>query len=176
MDRIDPTETEPSRFEPSMDRIKRIAEAPYANLRLSGWWIRKTFFTRPRSNTDLLRVPLAKPELRELFGHNYFEPGWETSYQFRNEIFNVRRVEYDAEEHPPLDWWQVHIRGYPLPPEQGEAAHQLELTAHYEPEPVEHPDAHISKEYIDSTRGMEAMRQILDDNDVEYDYVEYRVD
>lgn len=175
MDRIDPADTETSRFRPSLDRIKRIADAPLSNLRLSGWWIRKTFFTRPRSATDFVRVSRSKPELRELFGRNYFEPGWETSYQFRNEILNYRRVEYDGRDRPPIDWWQVHIRGYPIPPGAGKDATEIELTAHYEPEPVEHPDAHVGKGYIDLHRGMEVMRDILDDNDVDYEYVEQRV-
>lgn len=171
MQRTDPTDSESSRFEFDIERLKGIADAPFNFLRFSLWWIRKTFFTRPRSKTDSLVVSRSKPEIKELFGRHYFEPGWETSYQYRNEILNYRRVEYDADREPPLEWWQVHIRGYAHPPGSGRTSSKVELTAHYEPEPVEHPDAHVSKNHIVLDRGMEAMRAVLDENDVEYELV-----
>lgn len=116
-------------------------------------------------------VPHSKPELRELFGRNYFEPGWETSYQYRNELLNYRRVEYDDEQFPAIDWWQVHIRGYPHDSDGNDASSQVELTAHYEPEPVEYPDAHVSTDYIDLDRGMESMQEVLDARDIDYEFV-----
>lgn len=166
------TDAETASFELSLDRLRGLLDAPLANLRLSGWWIRKTFFTRPRSKTDWILVELSKPEIRELFGRSYFEPGWETSFHFRREIINYRRVEYDAGRHSGIDWWQVHIRGYPHHPGAGEAATEIELTAHYEPEPIEHPDAHIRLERIDIDRGMESMMAILDEGGIDYEYVE----
>ena len=83
------------------------------------------------------------------------------SYNYRNEILNVRRIERSA--HPSgFEWWQVHIRGY---------AHVdgIELTAHFEPEPRRHPRAHITLFGLDIDRGMEALLEFLDRHGIEYD-------
>ena len=166
-----PADPEGARFDIDVERLRRITEMPLANLRFSLWWIRKTFFSRPRSRGDYLVVPLSKTELKELFGRNFFEPGWETFYQYRNEILNVRRVEYDDEHAPPIEWWQVHIRGYRHEPTRAEDPGEVQLTSHFEPEPVEYPDAHVGKDYIDLDRGMDVLRGLLDDHDVDYEYV-----
>lgn len=146
------------------DRLRHIHEAPLKNLRRSFWWIRKTFFTKPRSRTPAFLVDLTKPELVEFFGRRHFDPGWELSYNYHGEVLNVRRVEY--RDHERFSWWQVHIRGYHH--ESG----GLELTAHYETAPSEHPDAHIDLYGLDVEKGMSIIEGILDEGGIDYEVIQ----
>jgi hypothetical protein len=143
-----------------LDRLRHVHRAPLRNLRHSLWWVRKTFFTKPRSVTPAYLVDMTKPEVVGLFGRSHFEPGWELSYNYLGEILNLRRVEYVEEGR--YDWWQVHVRGY---------VHEtggIELTAHFETEPSEHPDAHVRLHGLDVDRGMSTVRDILDGAAVAY--------
>lgn len=146
------------------DRFLHIHEAPLKNLRRSLWWIRKTFFTKSPTETPAFFVEMTKPEVVEFFGRRHFDPGWEMSYNYHGEVLNVRRVEYV--DHERYNWWQVHIRGF----HHGDDG--IELTAHYETEPSEHPDAHIKLTGLDVERGMESIRSIMDDDGIEYEYLE----
>lgn len=177
MHRVDPRSRE-QEFRPSIARIRELPTAPIGNLRRTYWWLRKTFFTRPRSRSDSVVVRLSPKTIKSRLGKRYFEPGWEFSYQYRDEILNMRRVEYDdalsnytSEVPSHLDWWQVHIRGYPYPSDSSSPKH-LELTAHFEPEPTEYPDEHVSKRYIDLDRGMETLLEILDNTNTNYRFKE----
>lgn len=143
------------------DRLQHIHEAPLRNLRRSLWWVRKTFFTRPRSRTPAFLVDMTKPEIVQLFGTRHFDPGWEMSYNYHGEVLNLRRVVYV--DHDRFNWWQVHIRGY------HHDGPGIELTAHYETEPAEHPDAHIGLFGLDIERGMDTVEEILRDGDIEYE-------
>jgi hypothetical protein len=66
-------------------------------------------------------------------------------------------------QFPDLPWWQVHIRGYRHDDPSG-----LELTAHFEAEPAEHPEEHLEHLGIDVARGNAVLRRILDEAGVEY--------
>lgn len=146
------------------DRLRHIHETPLKNLRRSFWWIRKTFFTKPRTDTPAYLVGLTKPEIVRFFGCHHFEPGWEMSYNYHGEVLNLRRVEYV--DHERYEWWQVHVRGFL----RGEGG--IELTAHFETEPAEHPDAHIRRYGLDVGKGMATIREIMDDGRITYEYVE----
>lgn len=147
-----------------IDNLRHLVDVPLLNLRRSIWWIRKTFFTRPRSNAPSIVVPLSDAETTHMLGRHYFEPGWEMSYHYRGEILNLRRVEYV--DHPSgFEWWQVHIRGYYHPD-------GIELAAHFETEPSEHPGAHIDLFGLDVDRGMETLMDLLDTEEIEYDSVD----
>lgn len=153
-------------FEPAFsvwDRLRHIHDAPLRNLRKSFWWIRKTFFTKQPTETPALRVDMTKPELVQFFGGRHFDPGWELSYNYHGEVLNLRRVEYV--NHDRYNWWQVHIRGY------HSADEGIELSAHFETEPAEHPDAHIRLYGLDVERGMTTVQQIMDDGGIEYEYL-----
>jgi hypothetical protein len=131
----------------------------------SYWWIRKTFFTTKKTDNPYLVVEMTRQEAQEFFGRRNFEPGWELSYSFRGEILNLRRVEWaHVPEFPDMPWWQVHIRGYRHDDPPG-----LELSAHFEAEPAEHPGEHIEGVGIDVPRGNGVMRRILDEAGVEYE-------
>ncbi|MFW5917994.1 MAG: hypothetical protein ACOCR0_00780 [Haloferacaceae archaeon] len=141
------------------DRLRHIHEAPLRNLRHSYWWVRKTFFTQPQSPTPAYLVDRTKPEIVRLFGRRYFEPGWELSYNYHGEVLNLRRVEHV--DDGTYEWWQVHIRGFLH--DEG-----IELTAHYETEPAEHPDAHVRLEGLDIGKGMDVVETILEEEEIEY--------
>lgn len=144
-----------------IDRLRHVHEAPLRNLRHSLWWIRKTFFTKQRVETPAFLVELTKPEVERLFGRHHFEPGWELSYNYLGEVLNLRRVVYVDDR--PYEWWQVHIRGYHH--DDG----GIELTAHFETEPSEHPDAHVEMYGLDVDRGMGEIQPILDEEGVDYE-------
>lgn len=147
-----------------VDRLKHVHEAPLRNLRLSVWWLRKTFFTRERSAGPAYLVDLEKSEVVALFGKHFFEPSWELSYNYMGEVLNVRRVEY--REETEYEWWQVHIRGYP------HADGGIELEAHYETEPTEHPDAHVDLTGLEVEYGMDTVGRILESEGVEYEILD----
>jgi hypothetical protein len=100
--------------------------------------------------------------MTRLLGRHNFEPGWELSYHYRGEILNLRRVEY-VDHSSGLEWWQVHLRGYDHPD-------GLELAAHFETEPSEHPDAHAEMFGLDVDRGMATLTELLDEHGIEYDH------
>jgi len=114
-------------------------------------------------------VPLSEAEIIELLGREYFEPGWELSYSYRNETINLRRVEFrdDHPDHPEFHWWQVHVRGYRHGPA---GASSFELAAHFELEPTEYPRSHVEHVGLEIRRGAVAIRDILEAHDVDYEY------
>ena len=70
---------------------------------------------------------------------------------------------------PDLNWWQIHIRGYDFP-DESPGASTIELTSHFEPEPTEHPDAHIRLSRIDQERGMRMLTSFLEEREIDYEY------
>ena len=145
-------------------RIKALPDVAEQLMR-AYWWVRKTFFKHEKTDNPYLVVEMTKREAQEFFGNRYFEPGWEMSYSFRGEILNLRRVEWaHVPAYPDLSWWQVHIRGYRHDDPPG-----LELTAHFEAEPAEHPKEHVDHVGIDVPRGNGVLRRILDEGGVDYE-------
>ena len=143
-----------------LEALPRVAEQLFR----AYWWIRKTFFTQEKTENPYLVVEMTRAEAQAFFGRRHFEPGWELSYSFRGEILNLRRVEWaHVPEFPDVQWWQVHIRGYRHTDPPG-----LELTAHFEAEPAEHPSEHIQHVGIDVPRGNGVLRRLLDEGGVDY--------
>lgn len=147
------------------ERLSNLSDMPLRGLRSSLWWVRKTFFVKPRSDCPSLVANCSEEKANRYLGRNYFEPGWELSYYYRGEALNLRRVEYIPDHPMEYSWWQVHIRGYPHPD-------GFELTAHFETDPSEHPNAHIEQVGLEEERGMEELRSILDAEGVEYESLE----
>ena len=131
------------RLSTDLKRIRHLPEGPLKAVRLSLWWLRKTFFTKPKPDNPAVFVRLTNQELVELLGREYFEPGWELSYSYRNETLNLRRVEYVAAHPLGYEWWQVHLRGYLHEAGSRFEEDTFELAAHFEVEPTEYPSAHI---------------------------------
>jgi hypothetical protein len=142
-------------------RLRHLTETPLRALKWSFWWLRKTFFSKPKPENPAIVVDMSEDEAEAFLGEHFFEPGWEMSYHYHNEVVNVRRVQYVGDHASGLQWWQTHIRGYDHP--EG-----LELTAHFEPEPAEHPDAHLDAELIDVPRGNATLAGILEAAEVEF--------
>lgn len=146
----------------SVDRVQSLRSAPVKGLHWSLRWLRKTWFTRPRPLKPSIVVSLSADGVRQLLARSGFAPGWPWSYNYRDEILNLRRVERLA--HPSgLEWWQVHVRGYDHPT-------GVELTAHFEPEPRRHPRAHLGRFGLDIGCGMETLLELLDSHRIDYDW------
>jgi hypothetical protein len=151
-------------FSVDRERIRHLPEGPLKLGRLALWWLRKTFFSKPKPPNPAVFVELTEQELVELLGPVHFEPAWEFSYSYRNEALNLRRVEYVADHPLGYEWWQVHLRGYEHPD-------RFELAAHFEVEPTEYPSAHVGHVGLDVERGNEALMAVLDAAGVEYEYL-----
>lgn len=142
--------------------------------RLKAWYRRgrSHIFRAPRPRGRYVRVPLGVgPNLREVFGRRYYAPNWETSYYKRGEVLNLARVEYDPREVDGTEyrWWQTHVRGWLH-------SDSMWLSAHYELEPTEHPNAHILGVGHDPRVGRERIKQTLDDAGIEYGTAHYPTD
>ncbi|WP_254769183.1 hypothetical protein [Salinilacihabitans rarus] len=123
--------------------------------------VRGRFFTRPKPAEPAVLVPRSADEVERLLGERHFEPNWDLSFAYFGEVCNLRRVEYVADHPTGYEWWQVHVRGYHHP--EG-----IELTAHFETDPSESPDAHVDRVGIDVERGLAALERTLDAADVGY--------
>jgi hypothetical protein len=154
-----------------MDRIRHLPEGPLKMARLAIWWLRKTFFTRPKPANPAVYVEMTEPEIVALLGQAYFEPGWEFSYSYRNEVFNLRRVEYVPDHPLGYKWWQVHVRGYLHEGGGRFEEDTYELAAHFEVEPTEYPAAHIDNVGLEIERGTRAVIEILDEHEIPYQYL-----
>lgn len=125
---------------------------------------RGRFFTRPKPPEPALVVDRTTDEVERVLGEAHFAPNWDMSFAYFGEVVNLRRVEYVPDHSLPYHWWQVHVRGYHHP--KG-----LELTAHFETNPSEYPDAHVDRVGIDVPRGLETLRTVLDGADVGYEAI-----
>ncbi len=123
--------------------------------------VRGRFFTRPKPFEPSLVVSLTESEVERLLGGRHFAPNWELSFAYFGEVLNLRRVEYVADHPTGYEWWQVHVRGYHHPD-------GVELTAHFETDPSESPDAHVDRVGIDIDRGLETLRDVLEEEGVTY--------
>jgi len=114
---------------------------------------RKRFFTKPRPSGRYFLADATVSDVTRALGAQSFAPNWEYSYNYRGEDVNLARVVY--EEHRGVEWWQTHVRGWI-------ADDGVELSAHWEPEPTEHPTAHLDGDACTVTRGEAELRAVLD--------------
>ncbi|MFC6723542.1 hypothetical protein ACFQE1_03880 [Halobium palmae] len=159
-----------SEISTDVERLRHLPEGPLKMGKLALWWVRKTFFSKPKPNNPALFVRMTERELVRLFGQAYFEPGWEFSYSYRDEKLNLRRVEYVPDHPLGFEWWQVHIRGYLHEAGRRFDADTFELAVHFELEPTEYPSAHIDHVGLEIERGVSAVVDILDGEGIEYEY------
>ncbi|GAB7019792.1 hypothetical protein [Halostagnicola bangensis] len=144
-------------------RVSRanILDAVLRELRRIVLSVRGRFFSRPKPLEPSVLVPLSRSEAERLLGERHFAPNWDMSFSYFGEVLNLRRVEYVTDHPTGYEWWQVHVRGYHHP--EG-----LELTAHFETDPSETPDAHVDRVGIDIDRGLEELNAVLEEQDIEY--------
>lgn len=147
------------------ERLEHLPEGPLKMGKRILWWLRKTVFTKDKPANPAVFVDLDERAIVEILGQQYFEPGWEISYSYRNESLNLRRVQYVPDHPLGFEWWQVHVRGYEITP------NRFELAAHFELEPTEYPSLHVKHVGIDVDRGNEELMRIFDEEGVEYEYL-----
>lgn len=152
-----------SRIEIDPNRLVNLDDLPWKTIRRTLRWGKKTFVTDDRSDVQSLRIDATQAQIRELLGNCYFEPNWEFSTYYAGEVLNLRRVRYA--DHDRLAWWQVHVRGF-------QEGNSLELDPHWEPEPSQHPNAHLTEDYINIERGIKALERILDEENIEYEHLD----
>jgi len=136
-------------------------------------WDRLRFwYRRFRSSLFSVEEPTDRPavtvdatvdELTGALGAQSWAPNWEYSYD-KGETLNLARVEHAS--HPirvgtGVDWWQAHVRGWPRDD-------VVVLRAHYEPEPTEHPRAHLDGVGHSLEGGMQKLRDALDEAGIGY--------
>lgn len=170
-----------------MGRVTWHGDLPWYEIKAFYRWFRREFFSSPRARGLYLRVGppprrsgVTEEEfdpqeaqlhrLRKIFGWRSYAPNWETSYHKRGEDLNLARVKYsNVNEFDPV-WWQYHIRGYLR--EDG----SIDLKCHYEPEPTEHPKAHMDGVGYSNEKGMNQLRHELDLMNIGYEEVHNSVD
>ncbi|WP_255168575.1 hypothetical protein [Natrononativus amylolyticus] len=138
-----------------------VRDALLRELRRIGLSVRGRFFTRPKPPEPSVVVGLEAAAVERLLGEHHFAPNWDMSFAYFGEVCNLRRVEYVADHPLGYRWWQIHVRGYHHPD-------GLELTAHFETDPSESPDAHVDRIGIDIQRGLAELIDLLETNDVSY--------
>lgn len=144
-------------------RISRanILDAVLRELRRIVLSVRGRFFSRAKPLEPSVIVSLGEHEVQRVLGHRHFASNWDMSFAYFGEVLNLRRVEYVVDHPTGYEWWQIHVRGYHHP--EG-----LELTAHFETDPSETPDAHVDRIGIDIDRGLEELIAVLENADVSY--------
>lgn len=137
---------------------------PWTLIRLGLWVARKATSSKPEPDIGYFSVECTHAELRKALGKRYFESNWELSYFYRGEVENLRRVVHVDDELP---WRQVHLRSWNLPGEES----RIKVRAHMEPEPFEHPSAHLNGEKFSRNKGMTTVGLLLDRSGISYRYV-----
>lgn len=154
-------------IDPSVEQAQDVKDSFFKTVRFTLWQLRKVLFTRERSGSDSVIVPLSVEQAEDLFAQNHFEPGWWLSYSFRDEVLNMRRPEYRTPEQGKPRWWQAHIRGYQS---ETDGSHSIELTCHIEPEPKEYPTEHLTGP-VDYDQGTRLLVDLLQANNIEHEYI-----
>lgn len=96
--------------------------------------------------------------VRAALGRCHFTPNWAHSANFRGENLNVARITRGPIEGcPDIDWWQTHVRGWVT----GDDEAGCYLRAHFEPEPRNHPNAHLDGIGYDAAAGMSVLEGCL---------------
>lgn len=132
-------------------------------LRKAKWYyrkLRKFLFTRPRPKGEYIVVDSDIPAVEKALANAGFSPNWSLSFNYRNEDLNMAKVFHSYTiNHPDYEWWQIHVRGW-------EVDGNVELNAHIETAPAEHPSAHWNKIGVEIDRAMTFLRIVLNHSDL----------
>lgn len=132
---------------------------PWRLIRRLGHTLRAAFFTVNRPNHPTINTTASVETLIDVLGRESYAPNWEFSYRYNGEDANLSRVEYAPQDG--LRWFQTHVRIF----DDGE--HRT-IMAHWEPEPTEHPRAHLAERHMDYGRGLDTVEQVLNQAGVPY--------
>jgi len=123
--------------------------------------LRERFYTIDGKDPQIRVHDVTVDELREAFGRRFWTNGWELSYHYEGEDANMRRPIYLPKRECP--WQQDHLRAFEI--EDG-----VELHVHREPEPTEHPAAHLDAgEHQQYDPAIESVSSLLVDLDLTYE-------
>lgn len=155
------------------ERRQQLRDLPWYQVQRGLRLLRKLRFPQPRPKGQYLRVDETPASLTPKLCRQAWHPNWEFSAYYEGEDFNLAQPDYEDEwdiDHPLADrvkHTQTHCRGW-------EEAGALSLQAHYEPDPTEHPKAHLTPAFGDVERGMDILREQLEMAGVEYTTIRYR--
>lgn len=139
----------------------RLRELPLKLFRAVYRDVRKTLFTKPRPRGAYLVVPHDVSYVERLLGQHSYAQNWVLSYNYRDEDLNLARVRYDMIEGTDVQWWQTHVRGW-------ERDGAVWLKAHYEPEPVKNPKAHL-RGVANDVDADERVARVLEESQVSFE-------
>jgi len=143
--------------------VEWVSQLPWRAIRHLYRVLRRRFFRDTRSEVPTLRLTAGVEEIQRVLGQRHFEPNWEFSAYYAGEDLNVRRVSHTDRELP---WWQTHVRGF-------ETATGVELDPHWEPEPTQHPDAHLADDaYIEFDPAIDTVTAVLDEAGLGYELLD----
>lgn len=144
---------------------------PWRLVRRALRFARSAWFSKPEPDEPALAIGCSHERLRRVLGRRHFEPNWETSYLYRGEVENLRRVVYDTDprvqsaySEAVIAWWQLHVRTW-----DHDGAYPIKARAHWEPEPTEFPDDHLDGTGFKRNSAMAQLRSILDDAGIDYE-------
>ena len=126
------------------------AQIPWELLRLLKFSIRTALFSRPRTPVDYFHVEMTHEELKREAARAGFAPGWSFSFEFHDEVVNMRRTTWIDDEY---EWYQTHIRTY----DAGDG--WIDVEAHHELDALMYPKAHNELVNFDVDRGMADLRE-----------------
>jgi hypothetical protein len=119
-------------------------------------WFRHTFFKKPKPDGLFLKVYEDPETIVQRLGEGPYAPNWEQSYD-KGEDINLADIRYHNDR-----WWQTHVRGWVQDD-------HVEMTAHWELEPTEHWHDHLDGVGFDRVRGLENMKDALDEAELTYE-------
>jgi hypothetical protein len=110
-------------------------------------------WSRPKPDVPTFSVAAEADDVVSAIGVRGYQPNWEFSYHYQGEVLNQADITWaNVSGVDDVDWWQTHVRGWV----RNDLDH-VELAAHWEPAPTEHPVAHLRGTGFDRERAMESL-------------------
>lgn len=138
------------------------ANLPWGQI-IGAWrWMRRTFFTKDKPDTNAIIVEATEDGLLTVLGKEYFSPNEKLSYYYKSEDLNVARrfrAPHPVRIGSNVEWMQDHIRAWDV------GGYKWEIRAHREPSAFHHPVAHLKGDPFSRDRPMRDVGQILRDAD-----------
>lgn len=144
-----------------------IRNLPWRAIRRTVLRLRRALFTVPKPDAPALTVetPLARLEA-VLRSEHHFESGRPLSYHYYGEDLNLRRPAGTARHDGQPVQLQLHVRAF----EQPDGS--IELLAHREATPVEHPRLHLKggrTGLYDDAAGLDRLARVLEQASIDFD-------
>lgn len=131
-----------------------LRDIPWKVVRKLYYKYRNAFFSVPRPDVVGIVVDKSCEELEVFFRKNHFDYQ-QLSYNYSGEDFNMYRPEYEDGALSDTTNYQLHVRGFEM------VDGRTFLEVHYEPDPTEHPEPHLSEESLSWVEGRQKLRGLL---------------